>query len=72
MDRGEQDAKKPQRGKEAELDEELDDALEATFPASDAVAVGHESRKADRPADRQAPAIDLEEVRRLARMVKDR
>lgn len=72
MNRGEQDEKKTKGGKEAELDEELDDALEATFPASDPVAVGHESRKADRPADRRAPVIDLEEVRRLARKVKDR
>ncbi len=72
MDSRRQDEKAPEQHERSEIDEELDEALEATFPASDPVAVGHESRTADRPADRKPPVIDIAEVRRLARKLKDR
>lgn len=52
------------------LDKDLDEALKESFPASDVPAVGQVSREADRPAHRQAPVIDIESVRRIARKVK--
>jgi hypothetical protein len=51
----------------AELNEELDDALKDTFPASDPVAVGATtSGKPDRPIDRKPALIDKELVQELA------
>lgn len=55
-----------------ELDKELDEALEATFPASDPVAVGETtSTKPDRPLDRRPAKLDLELVNELARHVDE-
>lgn len=55
-----------------ELDRELDDALEATFPSSDPVSVGDET--GDEPAkarkDRQTPPLDEALVEKLAEEVK--
>jgi len=60
--------RKPAR---AELDRQLDDALEQTFPASDPVTIGEPTAHVpDRPADRQAPLIDAELVNELAAHVK--
>ncbi len=53
-----------------ELDEELDRALEDTFPASDPVAVGDvTSDMPDRPEHRRPASIDRALVERLAREV---
>ena len=53
-----------------ELDKELDEALKATFPASDPVAVGETtSTRPDRPLNRRPAKIDLELVNELARHV---
>ena len=54
----------------AELDRQLESALENTFPASDAVTIGDVTALTpDRPADRQAPKIDRALVDRLAKEV---
>jgi hypothetical protein len=56
--------------KAKELQEELDEALEATFPASDPVAVDEaSSAKPDRPVDRKPAALDVALVEELARNV---
>ena len=60
---------KPKAPSAQELDKELDDALEMTFPASDPVSVGGEGESGARP-DRQAPVIDPALVERLSRQVK--
>lgn len=53
-----------------ELEQQLDSALQDTFPASDPVAVGEVSGETpERPLDRQAPAIDKALVDKLAREV---
>jgi len=60
--------RKPPR---AELERQLDDALEHTFPASDPVTIGEPTAHVpDRPADRQAPLIDAELVNELASHLK--
>jgi len=60
--------RKPER---AELERQLDDALEQTFPASDPVTIGAPTAHVpDRPADRQAPLIDAELVNELASHLK--
>jgi hypothetical protein len=48
------------------LDAVLDRALEATFPASDPVAVGGTTATEEpaRPIDRRAPVIDAEAIER--------
>ncbi len=57
----------------AELQSELDEALKATFPASDAFAIGDEtSDTPDRPLDRKPARIDKALVDRLAREVAKR
>jgi hypothetical protein len=57
--------------KPAELERQLDDALEHTFPASDPVTIGEPTAHVpDRPADRQAPLIDTELVNELASHLK--
>lgn len=62
-------AKKKKLSK-VELEKQLDSALQDTFPASDPVAVGEVSGETpERPADRQAPAIDKGLVEKLAREV---
>ncbi|WP_072396158.1 hypothetical protein [Hyphomicrobium sp. CS1GBMeth3] len=54
--------------KKAELEQELDEALEATFPASDALAIG-EDKGPDRPISRRPPKIDKTLVDKLAKEV---
>ena len=55
-----------------ELDKELDEALKATFPASDPVAVGETtSTEPDRPLNRRPAKLDLELVNELARHVDE-
>lgn len=59
--------KKPTR---KELDAELDEALQETFPASDPIAVGDvTSTKPDRPVGRRPAKLDKELVEELARNV---
>ena len=54
-----------------ELDRELDNALQATFPASDPVSVGEVSgTEPDRPLHRRPAALDTELVNELARRVE--
>lgn len=54
----------------SELENELDTALEATFPASDPVSIeGAVSATPDRPRDRRPPAIDKKLVEELAKEV---
>ena len=51
----------------AELNQELDDALKGTFPASDPVAIGvATSGEPDRPIGRKPALIDKELVQELA------
>lgn len=57
---------------DAAVDEELDRALEATFPASDAFSVGQSSVEPQRPIDRRPPLIDRWQVRRLAERLSRR
>lgn len=55
-----------------ELDQQLEDALEHTFPASDPVSVGQPtSTKPDRPAHRRAAALDTVLVHDLAARVRN-
>ena len=59
----------------AELDEQLDDALKDTFPASDPVAIDNASANAsepDRPIGRRPALIDKELVRELADRLKQK
>jgi|AERA01.1.fsa_nt_gi hypothetical protein len=66
-------ADKNDKKKKAELEKELDEALAATFPASDPIAVGEEtSGGPDRPASRQAPKIDKKLVDELAKTVDEK
>lgn len=63
-----EEAKKPS----PDLDKELDEALKATFPASDPVAVGETtSTQPDRPLNRRPAELDLELVNELARHVDE-
>ncbi|AHB47336.1 hypothetical protein W911_01280 [Hyphomicrobium nitrativorans NL23] len=56
-----------------ELEKQLDSALRDTFPASDPVSVGEVSGETpERPADRQAPAIDKALVEKLAKQVSQK
>jgi len=56
-----------------DVNKQLDDALEQTFPASDPVAVGHPtSTKPRRPVDRRPPLIDKRLVEELAETLKDK
>lgn len=64
-------ANSPDRLSKTELDKELDAALESTFPASDAVAIGDvTSSKPDRPIDRKPALLDKELVHELADHLK--
>lgn len=66
-------AKKKKELSKAELDDQLEDALEDTFPASDPVTVGEVSDETpERPESRQAPQIDKALVERLARSVEEK
>jgi hypothetical protein len=54
-----------------ELDEDLEDALEATFPASDPIHIASDkSAKPDRPVERRPAKIDKGLVDKLAREVE--
>jgi len=58
---------------EAELDRELDQALKATFPASDPVAIDQSCGTVpDRPLQRRPAALDKELVEELARNVAEK
>jgi hypothetical protein len=62
-----------EKKKKAELEKELDKALEATFPASDAVSIDNQvSDMPDRPIDRRPPAIDKKLVDKLAKEVAEK
>ena len=54
----------------SEVDKELDEALEETFPGSDPIAVDNADEKAVRPANRQPPVIDKQLVERLSEKAK--
>lgn len=57
----------------AEQEKQLDEALQNTFPASDAVKAGVvTTNRPDRPVDRRPPDIDKALVDKLAREVADR
>jgi hypothetical protein len=57
----------------AELEKQLDNALQFTFPASDPVSVGDvTSDTPDRPEDRRPPKIDKALVEKLAKEVADK
>ena len=56
----------------AEVDHELDEALKATFPASDPVATGATSTVADRPLHRKPARIDKALAKQLARNAADK
>jgi hypothetical protein len=59
--------------KKAELEKELDKALEATFPASDPISVDNIISDApDRPIDRRSPTIDKRLVDKLAKEVAEK
>ncbi len=55
----------------AELDNELDEALDETFPGSDAIAVDGKDDKPVRPIDRKPPLIDKDLVDKLAEKAKE-
>jgi len=54
----------------SEVDKELDEALEETFPGSDAIAVDTTEDKPVRPANRKPPVIDKELVEKLSEKAK--
>lgn len=62
------------RSSDAELQSELEEALKATFPASDPFAIGDEtSHTPDRPEGRRPARIDKALVEKLAQdLVKRR
>ena len=62
-----------EKKKKAELEKELDQALEATFPASDAVSIDNQvSDMPDRPIDRRPPTSDTKLVDKLAKEVAEK
>lgn len=62
-----------EKKKRAELESELNKALEATFPASDAITIDDTiSDMPDRPVDRRPPKIDKKLVDALAREVAEK
>lgn len=62
-----------QKPTRAELEQQLDEALKQTFPASDPVTIGEPTALVpDRPADRQAPLLDTELVNELAAHLEKR
>lgn len=65
--------KTPDHPTKAELDEQLDDALEDTFPASDPVAIGEaHASEPDRPVGRKPALLDKDLVRELADHLKQK
>jgi hypothetical protein len=67
-------AKTPKPAANATIDQQLDEQLKNTFPASDAYSIGHASAEAsaDTPIGRKPPLIDMDLVRMLARSSKQR
>lgn len=61
-------SKKPK----SEVDKELDEALDETFPASDAIAVDTRHDQPIRPVHRQPPQIDKTLVEKLAKNAKSK
>lgn len=62
-----------EKKKKAELEKELDKALEATFPASDPISIDNiVSDVPDRPIDRRPPSIDKKLVDKLAKEVAEK
>lgn len=56
-----------------ELQQERDDALKATFPASDPASIGDASGlQPDRPMHRKPATLDVRLARELARKVADK
>jgi hypothetical protein len=57
----------------AEIEEELDEALKATFPASDPVAVGEVTgTEPDRPRHRRPAKLDTALAKELARNLAEK
>jgi hypothetical protein len=56
----------------AELDKELDEALDETFPGSDPIAVDRKDDEPIRPVDRRPAAIDKELVEKLSEKAKSK
>jgi hypothetical protein len=54
----------------AEIDKQLNEALEETFPGSDAIAVDRQSGDVVRPLGRKPPIIDKQLVEKLAEEAK--
>jgi hypothetical protein len=54
----------------AEVDKELDEALDETFPGSDAIAVDRNDDEPVRPVDRRPPLIDKDLVKKLSEKTK--
>jgi hypothetical protein len=54
----------------AEIDRQLNEALEETFPGSDAIAVDRRSGDVERPVGRKPPIIDKQLVEKLAKQAK--
>ena len=66
-----EDAKAHEHLSKGELDQELDDALKGTFPASDPVAIGDAtSTEPDRPIDRKPALLDKDLAHELAEHLK--
>ncbi len=61
-------SKKPK----SEVDQELDEALDETFPASDAIAIDTKHDQPIRPVDRLPPRIDKSLVEKLAKKAKSK
>jgi hypothetical protein len=55
-----------------EVDKELTEALEETFPGSDPIAVDAGDGEPVRPADRRSPLIDKELVEKLSEKAKSK
>jgi hypothetical protein len=53
-----------------EVDKELDEALDETFPASDPIAVDRRRDEPIRPVDRRPPVIDKDLVEKLSDKAK--
>jgi hypothetical protein len=56
----------------AELDKELDEALNETFPGSDPIAVDRKDDGPVRPVDRRPPVIDKDLVEKLSEKAKSK
>lgn len=70
MDTRPRETRENRRPSKEELERQLDEALKATFPASDAIAVGQPTgTRPLRPLDRMPARIDKDLVDRLADQV---